>query len=139
MTLFETIGHSLKIFGPSHETIRHPWCLKLFTGLVIMDIQISLFWYSYRPLCYNIFIKKFVSRLTEHYDVITPLLRGAPRLGLALGPTHARAGPVWSDQFQFTERPLAACNRYCHHQHNLQSSSKIGKTLSTPYSSSKQD
>jgi len=31
--------------------------------------------------------------LTEHDDVITPLLRGAPRLGLALGPAPARAGP----------------------------------------------
>jgi len=28
-----------------------------------------------------------------HDDVITPLLRGAPRLGLALGPAPARAGP----------------------------------------------
>jgi len=32
--------------------------------------------------------------LTEHDDVITPLLRGAPRLGLALGPAPARADPV---------------------------------------------
>jgi len=31
--------------------------------------------------------------LTEHSDVITPLLRRAPRLGLALGPASARAGP----------------------------------------------
>jgi len=31
--------------------------------------------------------------LTEHDDVITPLLRGAPRLDLALGPAPARAGP----------------------------------------------
>jgi len=30
--------------------------------------------------------------LTEHDDVITPLLRGAPRLGLALGPAPAKAG-----------------------------------------------
>ena len=34
--------------------------------------------------------------MTEHDDVITPLLRGAPRLGLALGPASARAGPGWS-------------------------------------------
>jgi len=27
-----------------------------------------------------------LSQLTEHDDVITPLLTGAPRLGLALGP-----------------------------------------------------
>jgi len=33
--------------------------------------------------------------LTEHDDVITPLLRGAPRLGLALGPALARAGPYY--------------------------------------------
>jgi len=31
--------------------------------------------------------------LTEHSDVITPLLRGAPRLDLGLGPAPARAGP----------------------------------------------
>jgi len=44
--------------------------------------------------CQNIFIKNVVSRLTEHDDVITPLFRGAPRLGIALGPAPARAGPV---------------------------------------------
>jgi len=34
-------------------------------------------------------------------------------------------GPeVWKDQFQFTERSLAACNRYCYRQHYLQSNSK---------------
>jgi len=27
-----------------------------------------------------------VTRLTEHYDVLTPLLRWAPRLGFTLGP-----------------------------------------------------
>jgi len=31
--------------------------------------------------------------LTEHDDVITPLLRGGPRLGVALGTAPARAGP----------------------------------------------
>jgi len=36
-----------------------------------------------------------VKRLTEHDDVIKSLLRGAPPLGLALGPAPARAGPVW--------------------------------------------
>jgi len=30
-----------------------------------------------------------MTRLTEHDDVITPLLRWAPRLGLALGPALA--------------------------------------------------
>jgi len=34
-----------------------------------------------------------LTRLTEHDDVIKSLLRGAPRLGLALGPAPARAGP----------------------------------------------
>jgi len=29
---------------------------------------------------------KIVTRLTEHDDVIKSLLRGVPRLGLALGP-----------------------------------------------------
>jgi len=37
--------------------------------------------------------------LTEHDDVITPLLRGAPRLGLALGPAPARAGPAPSIEY----------------------------------------
>jgi len=32
--------------------------------------------------------------LTEHDDVIKSLLRGTPRLGLALGPAPARAGPA---------------------------------------------
>jgi len=32
--------------------------------------------------------------LTEHGDVITPLLRWAPRLGLTLGPALAKAGAV---------------------------------------------
>jgi len=32
--------------------------------------------------------------LTEHNDVIAPLLRGALRLGLELGPALPRAGPV---------------------------------------------
>ena len=34
-----------------------------------------------------------IVRLTEHDDVIKPPLRGAPRLGLALGPAPARASP----------------------------------------------
>jgi len=34
-----------------------------------------------------------VIRLTEHDDVIKSLLKGAPRLGLPLGPASARAGP----------------------------------------------
>jgi len=33
-----------------------------------------------------------IARLTEHDDVIKPLLRGASRLGLALGPAPAKAG-----------------------------------------------
>jgi len=36
-----------------------------------------------------------MARLSEHDDVIKPLLRGAPRLGLALVPAPARAGPVY--------------------------------------------
>jgi len=35
-----------------------------------------------------------VIRLTEHDDVIKQLIRGAPRLGLALGSAPARAGPA---------------------------------------------
>jgi len=46
-----------------------------------------LFW-SYRPFCWNIFKNR-----SQHGDVMTPLLRGAPRLGLALGPASAKAGP----------------------------------------------
>jgi len=34
-----------------------------------------------------------ITRLTEHDDVIRQLLRGAPRLCLALGAATARAGP----------------------------------------------
>jgi len=33
--------------------------------------------------------------LTEHDDVITPLIRGAPRPVPALGPAPARAGPAY--------------------------------------------
>jgi len=29
----KTIGHSLKILGPSQKTLRHPCCPKLVTGL----------------------------------------------------------------------------------------------------------
>jgi len=36
--------------------------------------------------------------LAEHNDIITPLIRGAPRLGLALGPAPAGAGPA--DEFK---------------------------------------
>jgi len=35
-----------------------------------------------------------VTRLTDRDDVIKSLLRGAPRIGLALGPASARAGPA---------------------------------------------
>ena len=35
-----------------------------------------------------------IARLTEHDDIMKLLLRGAPRLGLALGPASAGAGPV---------------------------------------------
>jgi len=38
-------------------------------------------------------MKKAVAQLTEHDDAIILLLRGAPRLSLALGPALARAGP----------------------------------------------
>jgi len=31
---------------------------------------------------------------------------------------------IWKHQIQFTERSLATCNRYCHHQNYLQSNSK---------------
>jgi len=34
--------------------------------------------------------------LTERDDVTKSLLRVAPRLGLALGPASARAGPEWT-------------------------------------------
>jgi len=33
------------------------------------------------------------TRLTEHNDAITPLLRGAPRLGFALDRAFSKAGP----------------------------------------------
>jgi len=39
-----------------------------------------------------------IAQLTEHEDVIKLLLRGAPHLGLALGPAPAMAGPARSQQ-----------------------------------------
>jgi len=39
-------------------------------------------------------IKTVIARLTEHNDVITPLLRWTPRLGFALGQALAKASPV---------------------------------------------
>ena len=44
--------------------------------------------------CKNITIKKVIARLTEHDDIIKPLFRLAPRLGLALGLGLAKAGAV---------------------------------------------
>jgi len=38
-----------------------------------------------------------IARLTEYDDVIKLLLRGAPRLGLALGPAPGRADPARKD------------------------------------------
>ena len=35
--------------------------------------------------------------MTEHEDVITPLLGEAPRLGLASGPAPVRTGPANSN------------------------------------------
>jgi len=43
---------------------------------------------------FYIYFIKVISRLTEHSDVITPLLRWAPGLGLTLGPALAKAGAV---------------------------------------------
>jgi len=38
------IGHSLKNLDPSQKTLRHPWCLKLVTGLsTATDILMLLF------------------------------------------------------------------------------------------------
>jgi len=44
--------------------------------------------------CFTVSVRSttIVTRLTEHDDVMKALLKGAPRLGLALGPA-ARAGP----------------------------------------------
>jgi len=33
------MGHSLKNVGPSQKTLRHPWCPKLVTGLIIAAAQ----------------------------------------------------------------------------------------------------
>ena len=48
-----------------------------------------LFWYSYSYYA-KASSSKVVAELTEHDDVITPLLRGAPCLSLALGPAECR-------------------------------------------------
>jgi len=50
--------------------------------------------------------------LTEHDDVISPLLRGAPRLGLALGPALARAGPDSRFKREMHGTPLQSRNFY---------------------------
>ena len=46
--------------------------------------------------CFTVYLRSttIVIRLTEHDDVIKSLLRGAPRLGLALSPALARACPA---------------------------------------------
>jgi len=41
-------------------------------------------------------LQKVDPRLADHDDVITPVLRGAPRLGFAWGPALAGAGSVFS-------------------------------------------
>ena len=60
----------------------------------------------------NIFIQKVLTRLTEHDGVISPLLRGAPRLGLALGPALARAGPDCRCKREMHGTPLSSRNFY---------------------------
>jgi len=61
--------------------------------------------------------------LTEHDDVIKSLLRGAPRLGLVLGPAPARAGPATGSALRAKNRRVKVkgretaltykCNIYC--------------------------
>jgi len=41
--------------------------------------------------------QKAVAQWTEHDDFIKPLLRGAPRLGLALGPAPFQSSPEGVD------------------------------------------
>jgi len=60
----------------------------------IISNNLPTFLYSHSNFA-KIFIRKVIARLTDHDGVITPLVRGAPRLGLALGPAPARAGPGW--------------------------------------------
>ena len=47
-----------------------------------------------------------VTRLTKHDDVIKPLLRRAPRLGLALGPAPARDGLAYEHLAYWAELKL---------------------------------
>jgi len=54
-----------------------------------------------------------IARLTEHDDVIKPRLRGAPHLGLPLGPAPARAGPDCSTPIARQTDPfirIASCH-----------------------------
>jgi len=44
----KTIGHSLKSLGPSQKTLRHPWCLKLVTGLLQPSISLVAEYYHFR-------------------------------------------------------------------------------------------
>jgi len=63
---------------------------------ILTPITCCLFWYWNSYFAKTSSLKKIksqtVARLTDHDDVITPLLRGVPRLGLALSPAPARAG-----------------------------------------------
>jgi len=67
--------------------------LYYHVGLHTDQLQFAVFFDIHIVILLKLFIKKVIVRLTEQDDVITPLLRGAPRLGLALGPALAKAGP----------------------------------------------
>ena len=60
--------------------------------LGLIDVTYCSLFYIYIIILLKHRCEKVV-RLTEHSDVITPLLRGVPRLGFALGRALARAGP----------------------------------------------
>jgi len=95
-----------------------PWCLGrlfIFARPCAREVSKNVIWISLStknalvrtrefPLLSNdskhasaLYLRSIivVTRLTEHDDVIKPLLREAPHLGLALGPTSVKAGAAY--------------------------------------------
>jgi len=77
----KTIGRSLNNLSPSQKTLRHPWCPKLVTGLIVHNLKI---WVPLRklyappgiPSCLRAWVKLSdeLALLTNNRDV-TLILR----------------------------------------------------------------
>jgi len=98
---FEHEGVKFASCPGRYLTSLRPWTHELFPGPIKKTIVLSCSLYRSTPIICRLFdihivilLKCFHKKgLTGHDDVITPLLRGAPRLSVALGPAPARAGP----------------------------------------------